>query len=75
MYIPEHFEERDVAVLHTLVQSHPLGTWVTQVSGQLVVNHIPFIVDATRGPFGTLVGHVARANTVWKTVSKQVESA
>ncbi len=74
MYIPEHFEERDVAVLHSLIQSHPLGTWVTDVSGQLVVNHIPFIVDATCGPFGMLVGHVARANTVWKTVSKQRES-
>ena len=74
MYIPEHFEERDVAVLHALVRSHPLGTWVTEADGQLVVNHIPFIVDATRGPFGVLVGHVARANTVWKTASTQVDS-
>ena len=74
MYIPEHFEERDLAVLHALIQSHPLGTWVTEVDGQLVVNHIPFVVDATRGPFGMLVGHVARANEVWKTVSTQVES-
>jgi transcriptional regulator len=74
MYIPEHFKERDVAVLHALVRSHPLGTWVTEVDGQLVVNHIPFIVDATRGPFGVLVGHVARANTIWKTASTQVDS-
>ena len=74
MYIPEHFEERDLAVLHALLRSHPLGTWVTEVDGQLVVNHIPFIVDSTRGAFGTLLGHVARANTVWKATSKQVES-
>jgi transcriptional regulator len=74
MYIPEHFEERDVAVLHALLRSHPLGTWVTEANGQLVVNHIPFIVDATRGKFGVLVGHVARANTIWKTVSTQVDS-
>ena len=64
MYIPEHFEERDVAVLHALVRSHPLGTWVTEVDKRLVVNHIPFILDSTRGPLGTLLGHVARANSV-----------
>ncbi|HKE87222.1 MAG TPA: FMN-binding negative transcriptional regulator [Vicinamibacterales bacterium] len=74
MYIPQHFEEHDVAVLHALVRAHPLGTWVTEVEGQLVVNHIPFILDATLGPFGKLVGHVARANPVWKRLSKQIES-
>ena len=74
MYIPKHFEERDLAVLHALIRSNPLGTWVTEVDGQLVVNHIPFIIDATRSPFGTLVGHVARANTVWSTLSTRIES-
>lgn len=74
MYIPEHFEERDVAVLHALMRSHPLGTWVSEVDGQLVVNHIPFVVDSTRGPLGTLLGHVARANTIWKTVPGQAAS-
>jgi transcriptional regulator len=67
MYIPEHFEERDRTVLHGLIESHPLGTWVTAAAGELVVNHLPFVLDANRGEFGTLVGHVARANSVWKT--------
>lgn len=74
MYIPEHFEEHDLAVLHALVRAHPLGTWVAGMNGQLVVNHVPFIVDSTRGAFGTLVGHVARANTVWRTASSGGES-
>lgn len=42
---------------------------MTTVDGELVVNHIPFLLDPTRGPLGTLVGHVARANRVWKTAS------
>jgi transcriptional regulator len=67
MYIPEQFEERDVSVLHALIRAHPLGAWVTGAGGSLVVNHIPFLVDPDRGPAGTLVGHVARANGVWKT--------
>jgi transcriptional regulator len=66
MYMPAHFEETRTEVLHGLVRSHPLATWVVQAPDGLVVNHIPFFVDAGRGPHGTLVGHVARANPVWQ---------
>jgi transcriptional regulator len=69
MYLPAQFEESDVTVLHSLIRLHPLGAWVTQIDGALVVNHIPFLVDASRGALGTLVGHVARPNTVWKSCS------
>lgn len=74
MYLPAHFEESDLAVLHSLIRSHPLGTWVTEFEGALVVNHLPFLIDTSRGAFGTLVGHVARPNTVWKPCSRTVES-
>jgi transcriptional regulator len=66
MYLPAHYEERDPAVLHALVRSHPLSTWVVQGPDGLIVNHIPFLLDATSGTLGTLVGHVARPNPVWK---------
>src|SRR5580700_8559198 len=66
MYIPRHFEETDVGVLRSLIRAHPLGTWVTPGDGRLIVNHIPFLMHEDRGPFGTLVGHVARANSVWR---------
>lgn len=71
MYIPKHFEEKDVSVLHALIRSHPLGTWVIQTREGLVVNHVPFLVDATRGEYGTLVGHIARANPIWKSFTKE----
>ena len=74
MYIPKQFEETNTSVLHALVRSNPLGTWVSENGGSLVVNHIPFILDEARGPLGTLVGHVARANDVWKLVSSGAES-
>lgn len=61
-------------VLHALIQSHPLGTWATQDAGGILVNHVPFLLDPTRGPCGTLRGHVARANSVWQTVSPTVPS-
>jgi transcriptional regulator len=74
MYIPKHFEESDRAVLHALIAAQPLGAWVTQAGGELLVNHIPFLVDPDRGAHGTLVGHVARANPVWRTFSKEIAS-
>lgn len=66
MYLPEVFEERDVGTLHRLIESHPLGALVTVTSGGLEANHIPFLVDADPAPFGTLHGHVARANPLWR---------
>ena len=69
MVIPEPFEERELAVLHGLIEAHPLGTWVTAAVAPLEVNHIPFALDRHGGEFGTLVGHVARVNPVWKSAS------
>lgn len=74
MYLPTQFEERDVSVLHALVAAHPLGAWVTMAEGELVVNHVPFLLEPHRGPFGTLVAHVSRANPVWHAASREIES-
>jgi len=69
MYLPKIHEETRLDVLHALIRAHPLATWVAADQGELVVNHIPFHLDASRGSFGTLVGHVARANPIWKAAS------
>ena len=66
MYLPEVFEERDVHTLHRTIEAHPLGALVTVTSGGLDANHIPFLIDAEPAPFGSLHGHVARANPVWR---------
>ena len=74
MYVPKHHEETDVAVLRALIKSHPLGAWVTHSDDELLANHIPFLLDPSRGENGTLVGHVARANPVWQSFSATVNS-
>lgn len=74
MYVPSHFEEQRVEVLHQHVRAHPLGTLVTLDSTGINANHIPFEVDADPQPFGTLRGHVARANPVWRNFSREVEA-
>jgi transcriptional regulator len=74
MYLPRHFDESRVDVLHGLIHAHPLGALVTLTAGGLDANHIPFEVDPEPAPFGTLRGHVARANPVWRDLTPDVEA-
>ena len=66
MYLPKHFEETRPERLHAFIAAHPMGLLVTQDSPGLVANPIPFLLQAQRGAKGTLIGHVARANPVWR---------
>lgn len=59
------FRVTDAAVLQSLVRAQPLATLVITHEGALHANHVPLYLDPTRGEHGTLVGHVARANSVW----------
>ena len=59
------FQVQDPDMLHTLVRAQPLATLVIAHEGALHANHVPLFLDPDRGPNGTLVGHVARANGVW----------
>ena len=74
MYVPKHFEETRVEVLHELIRAQPLGALVTLTPGGLDANHIPFEVDPEPAPFGTLRGHVARANPVWKDAARDAQA-
>ena len=69
MYVPAHFEETDQDTLHGLVEKHPLGILVTYGASGLDANHLPFDLDRTKGPYGTLHCHVARNNTVWRDIA------
>jgi transcriptional regulator len=74
MYLPAQFHETRTAVLHDLIHAHPFGVLVTLDATGLVANHLPMAIDATAGPLGTLRGHVARANPVWKSHRPDVEA-
>ena len=74
MYLPKHFAETDVGVMHELMRAHPLATLVTQGPDGLDANHIPLHLDTAARPNGTLRGHVARANPLAAdaTVNRQI---
>ena len=66
MYLPKQFEERDRQRLRSLIQRYPLGSLVTATESGLDANHIPFLFTDTGSAAGTLHGHIARANPLWR---------
>lgn len=65
------FQVSDPATLHALVRAQPLATLAVSHEGAMHVNHVPLYLDPTRGPHGTLVGHVGRGNGVWPLLPQQ----
>lgn len=73
MYTPKHFEETRIDVMQALMREHPLATLVTLTADGLDANHIPLQVAAGPTPYGTLVGHIARANPMLERLVRDVE--
>jgi transcriptional regulator len=62
VYVPRHFAETDCERVREIVIAHPFATLVSHVRGELFATHVPLLLDAARGPNGTLLGHVAAEN-------------
>ena len=71
MFIPPVFAETDLSKLHHFIVQNSFGMIVSQVDGLPFATHIPFLLQQTVGQYGTLVGHVARANPQWQEVAGQ----
>jgi transcriptional regulator len=61
MYVPASFRIDDRATLHAFMLRHSFATLVT-TGTEPYVTHVPLLLDADRGPNGTIVGHFARPN-------------
>jgi len=80
VYNPKFNRQSDTARMVELIEQHPLGTWVVMLDGELLVNHIPFLVEPLSAtlsakeagenladaPAGTLRAHLAKANPLAK---------
>src|SRR5262245_47571412 len=74
MYVPSHFAENRIEVLHQLIRARPHATLVALNAEGLNANHIPFEIDPDPPPLGTLRGHVPRANPVWHAAPREGEA-
>ena len=66
MYLPSHFAEHRVEVLHEALRGAGLLTLFTAGPGGPDASHLPMHLEPGPGPLGRLVGHVARANPQWR---------
>jgi len=65
IYLPRGFAEHDHGALHDLVEAHSFGMLIAPGEGGVpMIAHLPFLLDRARGPQGTLLLHVARANPI-----------
>jgi transcriptional regulator len=65
MYLPSHFAETGTEVLHDFMRRHSLATIVVNDDSGLTADHVPLVLR-TAGNSTELVGHVARANPLWR---------
>lgn len=62
MYIPSAFNEPNVDVLHAHIQAAGLATLVSMTADGLIASHAPLFLLPEPAPYGTLIGHLAKAN-------------
>lgn len=62
MYTPPAFRHDDLPELHAAIRAAGLATLVTATADGLIGTPLPLVLAPDEGPFGTLYGHLARAN-------------
>lgn len=74
MYIPKINKLDDQNEIFALMEANSFATVVTaDEAGIPVATHMPVVLDRNRGPHGTLISHMARANPQWKHFAKANE--
>ena len=66
LYLPRSFEPAERTAAARLMHDHPFATLLTPASPEPFISHVPLLLQPSSEPYGTLIGHVARANPHWK---------
>jgi transcriptional regulator len=67
MYVPPAFALADLRELHDVIRVSRLSFLVTRSSDGFQSTPLPLFLDAEEGEYGTLYGHLARANPQWRS--------
>jgi len=66
VYNPRSYRNESTSELHEFVRRYNFAALFTHSQGESFSTLLPFMIDTDRGPLGTLVAHMARANPHWK---------
>lgn len=67
MYVPPAFRLEELPEIHAAMRAARLPSLVTATAEGLMATPLPLLLAPEEGPFGTLYGHLARANPQWRT--------
>lgn len=62
MYPPEYYLEHDKEKIFRVIETYCFATVISRTEDDIIVTHLPLILDRQRGEFGFLVGHMDRNN-------------
>jgi transcriptional regulator len=69
MYVPPAFREDDLCALQQTMRQIRLANLITATAEGLVATPLPLFLAPEESPYGTLYGHLARANPQWRLPS------
>lgn len=69
MYIPKHFEETNIEVLHEFIKCNPFAALITNTEDGLNAEHIPVYLNTENANRVCVQGHIATSNSLWKRSS------
>lgn len=72
MYVNPNFSERELPILHDMIENARFGLLVLGADGPLAA-HIPFVLHRDQGRYGTLVAHVAHDDPLARHLSAEQE--
>jgi transcriptional regulator len=73
MYQPDHFRMKEPSAIHQLMREHPLASLIVQTQTGMEANHIPLLLQPGVDGKDLLLGHVARANPLWREIDTEQE--
>jgi transcriptional regulator len=75
MYLPRSFQIDDLDQLKAVMRDYGFATLISTVNGAPFATHLPLLVrESPLSPYGTLVGHLARANPHWRHFTADCEA-
>ena len=72
MYIPKRYEIHDSHEVEAIIRNNGFATVISCHEGALMATHLPLELASEGRPY-KLLGHFARANQQWKSITAQTE--
>ncbi len=69
MYVPKHFNELREKEITRIIDNFPLASLVVNSRHGLLANHLPLLLNKSSSKKIELIGHIAKANSLYREVA------